>query len=39
MGGKTKIMGIGATPHARGAAFRVWAPNAQRVSVIVILSQ
>ncbi|HYL74668.1 MAG TPA: hypothetical protein VEU96_10715 [Bryobacteraceae bacterium] len=30
----TKIMGMGATPHARGVAFRVWAPNAQRASVI-----
>ena len=27
---ETKIMGLGATPHARGAAFRVWASNAQR---------
>jgi 1,4-alpha-glucan branching enzyme len=26
--------GLGATPHAGGVAFRVWAPNAQRVAVI-----
>lgn len=25
---------MGATPHDNGVAFRVWAPNAQRVSVI-----
>lgn len=34
MSDETMIMGLGATPHARGAAFRVWAPNAQRVSII-----
>jgi 1,4-alpha-glucan branching enzyme len=28
------IKGIGAMPHAQGVAFRVWAPHAQRVSVI-----
>ena len=31
---ETTIKGMGAIPHARGVAFRVWAPNAQRVSVI-----
>jgi len=25
---------MGALPHAGGVAFRVWAPHAQRVSVI-----
>jgi 1,4-alpha-glucan branching enzyme len=30
----TKIEGMGAMPHAGGVAFRVWAPHAQRVSVI-----
>ena len=25
---------MGATPHARGVAFRVWAPNAQHASII-----
>lgn len=25
---------MGAIPHAGGVAFRVWAPNAQRVAVI-----
>ena len=29
-----KIKGMGAIPHAQGVAFRVWAPHAQRVSVI-----
>jgi 1,4-alpha-glucan branching enzyme len=31
---KTKIQGMGATLHAGGVAFRVWAPYAQRISVI-----
>jgi len=30
----TKIQGMGAILHAQGVAFRLWAPNAQRVSVI-----
>ncbi len=30
----TKIRGMGATPHAGGVGFRVWAPHAERVSVI-----
>src|SRR4030095_4928946 len=34
MSGETKIKSMGAIPHARGVAFRVWAPNARRVSVI-----
>ena len=34
MSDKTKIKGRGAIPHAGGIAFRVWAPHAQRVSVI-----
>lgn len=29
-----KIQSRGATPHAGGVAFRVWAPHAQRVAVI-----
>lgn len=28
------LPGLGAIPHARGVAFRVWAPNAKAVSVI-----
>lgn len=28
------LPGMGAIPHANGVAFRVWAPNAQQVSVI-----
>lgn len=28
------LPGMGAIPHDEGVAFRVWAPNAQRVSVI-----
>lgn len=28
------LPGMGAIPHANGVAFRVWAPNAQKVSVI-----
>lgn len=34
MDNKTKINGMGAIPHSGGTAFRVWAPNAKRVSVI-----
>jgi len=31
---ETKISGMGSMLHAHGVAFRVWAPHAQRVSVI-----
>lgn len=31
---ETKITGMGAIPHDGGVAFRVWAPHAERVSVI-----
>jgi 1,4-alpha-glucan branching enzyme len=31
---ETKIRDMGAIPHAGGVGFRVWAPHAQRVSVI-----
>ncbi|MGE5817564.1 MAG: alpha-amylase family glycosyl hydrolase [Deltaproteobacteria bacterium] len=34
MSGETKIKSMGAIPHTGGVGFRVWAPNAQRVSVI-----
>lgn len=34
MSDETKIEGMGAIPHRGGTAFRVWAPHAQRVSVI-----
>jgi len=34
MSGETKIKSRGAIPHTGGVGFRVWAPNAQRVSVI-----
>jgi 1,4-alpha-glucan branching enzyme len=34
MSDATKIKGMGAMPHAGGVAFRVWAPHAQRISVI-----
>lgn len=34
MSNETKIKGMGAIVHAEGVAFRVWAPHAQRVSVI-----
>jgi 1,4-alpha-glucan branching enzyme len=34
MNDETKIKGMGAIPHVGGVAFRVWAPNAQRVAVI-----
>ena len=29
-----QIKGMGAMPHSGGVAFHVWAPHAQRVSVI-----
>jgi 1,4-alpha-glucan branching enzyme len=34
MSDETKIKGMGAIPHAGGVGFRVWAPHAERVSVI-----
>jgi len=34
MSEKTKIKGMGAIPHSGGVGFRVWAPHAERVSVI-----
>ncbi len=34
MSNKAKISGMGAIPHSGGVAFRVWAPHAQRVTVI-----
>jgi 1,4-alpha-glucan branching enzyme len=34
MSEETRINGMGAVPHAGGVAFRVWAPHAERVSVI-----
>jgi len=34
MSGESKIASMGAIPHTSGVGFRVWAPNAQRVSVI-----
>ncbi len=34
MSDNTNIPDMGATPHDGGIAFRVWAPHAQRVSVI-----
>jgi 1,4-alpha-glucan branching enzyme len=34
MNAESKVKGMGATPHAGGVAFRVWAPHAERVSVI-----
>jgi 1,4-alpha-glucan branching enzyme len=34
MSDETKIKAMGATPHPGGVAFRVWAPHAERVSVI-----
>ncbi len=34
MSDETIIRGMGSIPHARGVSFRVWAPNARRVSVI-----
>lgn len=34
MSDESKINGMGAIPHPGGVAFRVWAPHAERVSVI-----
>jgi 1,4-alpha-glucan branching enzyme len=34
MNSESKVKGMGATPHAGGVAFRVWAPHAERVAVI-----
>ena len=34
MSDETKIKGMGAIPHGSGVGFRVWAPHAERVSVI-----
>ena len=34
MNNETKIGGMGAIPHPGGVGFRVWAPHAERVSVI-----
>ncbi len=34
MNAEEKIQGMGAIPHAKGVAFRVWAPHAQKVAVI-----
>jgi 1,4-alpha-glucan branching enzyme len=34
MSNEPKIQGMGSILHAQGVAFRVWAPHAQRVSVI-----
>lgn len=34
MADETKVKGMGAMPHPGGVAFRVWAPHAERVSVI-----
>jgi 1,4-alpha-glucan branching enzyme len=34
MSDTTKIKGMGAIPHTKGVGFRVWAPHAERVSVI-----
>ena len=34
MGNETKIKGMGSILHEQGVAFRVWAPNAEQVSVI-----
>jgi len=34
MSEEQKSKSLGATPHAGGVAFRVWAPHAQRVAVI-----
>jgi 1,4-alpha-glucan branching enzyme len=34
MGDKATIKGMGAIPHGAGVAFRLWAPHAERVSVI-----
>lgn len=34
MSDEGKIKGMGSILHTQGVAFRVWAPHAQRVSVI-----
>ena len=34
MNAESNVKGMGATPHADGVVFRVWAPHADRVSVI-----
>lgn len=34
MSDEKKIQGMGAIPHAKGVAFRLWAPHARRVAVI-----
>ncbi|WP_425258658.1 alpha-amylase family glycosyl hydrolase [Rubrivivax sp. RP6-9] len=34
MNGARDVQGFGATPHAGGTVFRVWAPHARRVCVI-----
>ncbi|WP_295053397.1 alpha-amylase family glycosyl hydrolase [Sulfuricurvum sp.] len=34
MSDETAIKGMGSIPHSHGVAFRVWAPNALRVSLI-----
>src|SRR5512141_2036866 len=34
MSGDPKLKSMGAIPHAGAVGFRVWAPHAQRVSVI-----
>lgn len=34
MSEEEKFVGMGATPHPAGVAFRVWAPHAQHVSVV-----
>jgi 1,4-alpha-glucan branching enzyme len=34
MSDETKVKGMGSIPPEQGVAFRVWAPHAQRVSVI-----
>ena len=38
MSGETKIKSMGAIPHTGGVGFRVWAPSAQRVSVIGVFN-
>ncbi|MDA8431128.1 MAG: alpha-amylase family glycosyl hydrolase [Geobacteraceae bacterium] len=34
MSSEQTIKGMGAIPHAKGVGFRVWAPHAERVSVV-----
>ena len=34
MSTKTKVQGMGSIVHKEGVAFRVWAPHAEKVSVI-----